>query len=319
MIFRTNLFCLLTIICVVSNNALLAIAQEAKPEPTARKLLVNANWLSDHIDEVRLISLGQTPEEFDKGHIPQSVFVDWKTEITDPANTNLFNLPPKAKIETLLSKLGVTPETTVVLSDNRSNRISTRLYWTLKTHGHRDVRILDGGVGAWQASGRKISTRTLAFESTQYKCVDSNEQYVSENFADTRSVRNAIERGDVLIDGRPTPQYTGADPGIAFHTNLPHQRRGHIKSAINIPWKENFTADGKFKSAGELRELYENAGVMRNRKIVTYCNEGLHAAPAWFVLKELLKYPDVKLYDDSMGVWANRFDTPMTQTEAMKD
>ena len=65
----------------------------------------------------------------------------------------------------------------------------------------------------------------------------------------------------VLIDGRPEPQYTGAEPGIAFHTNKPHKRLGHIESAISIPWKANFTEDGDFKSveiASDLRRGRSN-------------------------------------------------------------
>lgn len=288
--------------------------KKQQPQSSSVQLLVDSDWLMDNIDKVRLISSGQTEKQFKAGHIPTAVFVDWRTEITDPDNEALFSLPSQSSVEALLSRLGVTAQTTIVLSDNRSNRISTRLYWTLKTYGHRDVRILDGGVLAWHAEGHPLTTTPTKVLPTQYVASKTREQ-TAEDFIDTPSLRKSIVRGDVLIDGRPTPQFTGAQPGITFHTNVPHKRRGHIESAVSIPWKENFTADGKFKSPKALREIYASAGVTADQEIVTYCNEGLHAAPAWFVLKEMLGFPKVRLYDDSMGVWANRFDTPMSQTQ----
>jgi thiosulfate/3-mercaptopyruvate sulfurtransferase len=297
------------LVVIATSTAMAADKGANKPD---KSVLVDSNWLAQNIDTVRLISLGRTAEKFSAAHIPQAVFVDWRTEITDSQNPNLFSLPSQAAIEALLSRLGVTPDMTIVLSDNRSNRISTRFYWTLKTYGHRDVRILDGGASAWLEDGKKISRSVTKVTPTRYVAEKTKSQ-TSENFASTELLRESIKRGDVLIDGRPVPQFTGDQPGVTFHTNLPHQRRGHIKSAINIPWRENFTAEGKFKSPDALRSLYAEAGVTPDKQIVTYCNEGLHAAPAWFVLKEVLGYPNVRLYDDSMGVWANRSDTPMTQ------
>ena len=316
--FKVSVFCVLLLVASNFGNCLVSIAQDSSKPSSDTSPLVDAEWLSANLDKVRIISSGQTAEKFAEGHIPNSVFVDWRTQITNPANSDLYSLPTKSQLEMLLSNLGVTPETTIVLSDNRSNRISTRLFWSLKIYGHKNLKILDGGINAWRSAGKSLSKTTLEIVPTKYEFPIANKKFAAENIADTKDVLNSVEQGDVLIDGRPKNQYTGAEPGRVFHTNLPHQRRGHIKSAINIPWKENFTADGKFKSIDELRALYKQAGVTDDEQVVTYCNEGLHAAAPWFVLKELLGYPNVKLYDDSMGVWANRPDTPMMQTEATK-
>ena len=322
MFFRSSIFSFLLIIFSILSANSSAVAQEVSPTVSrASELLVDVQWLAqnNNADEVRLISLGQTAKEYRAGHIPNAVFVDWKTQISDQAHKDLFNLPPQENVELLLSNLGVTPEMTVVISDNRSNRISTRLFWTLKSFGHTNIKILDGGVKAWQRAGKQLTTSIVSIEPTVYKVAPESKGLAAENIANTPSVKNSIGKGVVLIDGRPEPQYTGAEPGIAFHTNKPHKRLGHIESAISIPWKANFTEDGEFKSTEELRAIYAEAGVTRDQHIVTYCNEGLHAAPTWFVLKELLGFPNVKLYDDSMGVWANRSDTPMERTEKMLD
>ena len=114
-----------------------------------------------------------------------------------------------------------------------------------------------------------------------------------------------------MIDGRPNSQFTGEKPGKAFHTNTAHKRKGHVPSAANIPWKDNLNEDGTFKSIPELRDLYESNGISLDREIITYCNEGLHAAMPWFIIRELFGNTEVQLYDDSMVEWANRDDTQL--------
>lgn len=322
MIFRTFGFSFLLFVFASLHAVPSASAQEnATANPQGEALLVDVQWLSQNnvVDKVRLITLGMNAQQYQKGHIPNAVFLDWKTQISDANRKDLFNLPPQKDVEKLLSNLGVTPEMTVVIADNRSNRLSTRLFWTLKVYGHRRIRILNGGVQAWQKAGKQLTSSIVAPLPTVYKVAPESARWAAANFIDTPAVKDSLGKGTVLIDGRPKPQYTGAEPGIAFHTNKPHKRFGHIESAINVPWKANFTEDGKFKSVEELREVYAQAGITPDQEIVTYCNEGLHAAPAWFVLKELLGFPNVKLYDDSMGVWANRDDTPMQRTQEPLD
>ena len=129
------------------------------PKTSEASPLVDAKWLAENLADVRIISSGQTAKEFAEGHIPDAVFVDWKTQITDQTNSDLFSLPQKSQLETLLSSLGVTPQTTIVLTDNRSNRISTRLFWSLKIYGHKKLKILDGGIKAWQSAGMKLSKK----------------------------------------------------------------------------------------------------------------------------------------------------------------
>ena len=100
-----------------------------------------------------------------------------------------------------------------------------------------------------------------------------------------------------LVDGRPFKQYTE------------HQRLGYIYSAQSVPWVQNFKEDGTLKSVAELIKLYQPHDVTADKTVVTYCNEGLHAAPPWFVMTELLGYPDVRLYDAFMAEWSNDPDT----------
>ena len=114
-----------------------------------------------------------------------------------------------------------------------------------------------------------------------------------------------------MIDGRPVKQYTGELPGKTFHSNKAHKNKGHVPGAVSIPWASNMNEDGTFKSLDELRELYEKNGIDTDGEVVTYCNEGLHAAMPWFVLTQLLGNSQTTVYDNSMGEWANDVKKPM--------
>jgi len=281
--------------------------EKDQPKPD---VLVNPEWLEKNAKspDVRLIGLGQKQEQYELAHIPGEVFVDWRTEITDPKHPDRFNLPPKAQIEKLLSRLGVTKDTTIVLTDNLSSRLSARMFWTLRYYGHKNIKLLDGGRKGWVQSGRGFTREVPKIKPTRYVTGDHD----TSQYANLAAVKANLEDEDcVLIDGRPTKQYTGELPGKAYHNEKEHKRKGHIVNAKNIVWKDNFNDDGTFKSVEELKKLYDSSGATSHKGIITYCNEGLHAAPPWFVLTELLGHSNVKLYDDSMSEWANRDNTPM--------
>jgi thiosulfate/3-mercaptopyruvate sulfurtransferase len=268
-------------------------------------VLISAADLAQQLNNpnYQIIDIAQIPEEYAEGHIAGALFVDWRMDITDPAVPDLFNLPPQAMYEGLMDRLGVTPDTTVVLYDNFNSRFATRVFWTMRYYGHNTIKILDGGRGAWLAAGFDISTEAPVVEPSDYRVSTIN----AELLAEMPFIKSQLTAdGFKLLDGRPHAQYTGEAPGKVYHTGTEHAARGHIYGAQNVPWSTNFNEDGTFKSNQELLELYTPHGLTPDKTIVTYCNEGLHASPPWFVMHELLGYADVKLYDSSMGEWANQ-------------
>ena len=285
---------------------------ETNPTTTQSKYLVTPTWLANNIrnPNVVLLGLGQTESEFKQGHIPGERFVAWKTDISDSKQSQRFNLPPAAQLEHLLGELGVSNDSTVVLTDTMTSRLSTRMSWTLYCYGHRNMKILDGGQKAWLASGKKLTQSVETWKTTKYKAGPLQTLHRIQ----IKEIRAAIEREPQakLIDGRPVKQFQGLEPGRVFHTHKPHQRLGHIPRAKNIFWKENFDQDGRFKSIAELNKLYDSYGIKHGDQVISYCNEGLHAVPAWFVLSILLERDNVQVYDDSMSEWANRNDTPLS-------
>ena len=253
--------------------------------------------------------------DYKTGHIPGAVYLDWRKDVISSQQRELYQLPSKEEMQNLLRRIGVTAETTVVATDNLQNRSAVRLYYTLKYFGHKDVRILNGGTRAWVAAKRALSKEIPKIEPTKYEIKTLNKDYVVK----LEAVQDAIDDAScTLIDGRPWVQFSGLVPGKAFHTNKAHSRQGHVPSAENIPWTDNLNEDGTFKTLAELKVLYESRGIKTDSKVITYCNEGLHAAMPWFILTELFGNSNVTVYDNSMAEWANRDDTPMKKSDKAK-
>lgn len=264
--------------------------------------LISAVELSEHLHdpELRLIDMALDRNTFDAGHLPHAQFVDWKREITDPEKPERYNVINRDGMQALLRKLGVSRDSSIVVYDNLQNRLATRMYWSLRYYGHDNVRVLDGGIKAWQRAGQPITTAVDQISETDYQIEEDRKHWT----VGMTVIAEHLEDPDVkLVDGRPDGQYSGKDRGRVFHTGKYHKQRGHIPGATNIPWKANLNPDGTFKSRKELTEIYGD--ILSSKRCIIYCNEGLHAAMPWFVLSELLQSGDVSLYDDSMSEWAN--------------
>lgn len=293
---------------------LVAAAPCAAQQPTSSAALVGAAWLREHIGDpgLRLLDIGKTAEQFEAGHLPGAQFVDWRVDLVDPGDPELFLVAPSDTIEALLSRLGVGNATTVVIYDNHGNRAAARMFWALRYYGHEDLRILDGGERAWRAAGFPITTERTAVAAESYRIAGTNEAYRSDKaFLQER----ARDPDLAVVDARQHDFYTGEVFGTPFLSEEPNRKAGHIAGARNAFWADHVNEDGTFKSVGELRALYRTLGIAPASTVVTYCHIGLQASTPWFVLKELLGYEDVRLYDGSMAEWANAEDTELVLGE----
>src|SRR5205823_3407868 len=174
--------------------------------------------------------------------------------------------------------------------------------------GHQDVRILDGGRQKWFDEGRETTTEAPSRPQTQYVATERDESI--------RAYRDAVREGlgdssKALVDVRSPQEYSGeliAPPG---YEQEGAQRAGHIPTARSIPWAQAVRDDGTFKTADELRALYEGKGVTADKAVTAYCRIGERSAHTWFVLRELLGYQDVRNYDGSWTEWGNLVDVPI--------
>jgi thiosulfate/3-mercaptopyruvate sulfurtransferase len=201
---------------------------------------------------------------------------------------------------------GICNETTVVLYGDNNNWFAAWALWQLKLYGHEDARIMNGGRKKWVAETRPMSTEERRLEAARYVAREpdlSLRAFLPE-------VQHVLRNGTSLVDVRSPQEFTGE---ILSPPGLPEtcQRGGHIPGAKSIPWGKACNEDGTFKSYEELSQLYEGAGVARERPVIAYCRIGERSSHTWFVLKYLLGYPDVKNYDGSWTEWGNLVGAPV--------
>jgi thiosulfate/3-mercaptopyruvate sulfurtransferase len=273
----------------------------------AKPVLVTTDWLAERLGDEGLVvaEVDESPELYDEGHIPGAVKLHWRDDLQDPVERDIVE---KGEFERLLGSLGISNETTVVLYGDKNNWFAAYAYWYLKTYGHGDVRILDGGRQKWTDEERELTTEVPSPAPVEYRASDRDESIRA--YRD--QVREWIGAGDrALVDVRSPGEFAGdlvAPPG---YEQEGAQRAGHIPTAASIPWASAVADDGTFRSADELRELYAGKGVTPDKEVTAYCRIGERSAHTWFVLRELLGYERVRNYDGSWTEWGNLVDVPI--------
>ena len=236
-------------------------------------------------------------EAYAAGHLPGAVHLDLfgvSLIDTDPAPLKAFLWI----LEHLLASRGVTASRSVVVYDEKSGMRAARAFWALEYFGHEHTRLLDGGFGAWQAAGFTLSAIPTAPESTAWTGMP-----VGDRIASYRDVWDRLEAADaVMLDTRSEGEYLG--------TTVRAARGGCIPGAVRIEWTTNLRPDGTFKSADELRAMYEPAGVTPDKEVLTYCQGGYRAAHAYVALR-LLGFPRVRTYVGSWKEWGDRLELPV--------
>jgi len=271
------------------------------------EVLVDADWVEAHLrdPQVRLIEVDVDTSAYEQGHIPGAVGFNWQKELQDQIVRSPLN---KEHLERLLGNAGVDDTTTVVLYGDNNNWFAAWALWIFKYYGHQDVRLLDGGRVKWLAENRELTTEVPTYEPKTYDA--------SEPDVEIRALRDQIfpvlgQAGYALVDVRSPGEYSGE---LLAPANLPQegaQRGGHIPGAANIPWASAVRPDGTFKSAEELRSIYESKGVTPDKEVIAYCRIGERSSHTWFALHYLLGYPNVRNYDGSWTEWGSLIGAPI--------
>src|SRR5438067_3765663 len=244
----------------------------------AKPVLVSTDWLAEHLrdDGIVVAEVDENPDLYDEGHISGAVKLHWRDDLQDPVERDLVEKEP---FEQLMGSLGVSNDTTIVVYGDKNNWFAAYAYWYLKIYGHGDVRILDGGRQKWIDESRELTSDAPRISTASYTASDRDESIRTYRDA----VRDVIGASDkALVDVRSPQEYSGdliAPPG---YEQEGAQRAGHIPTAASIPWATAVRDDGTFKSAGELRELYEAKGVTPEKEVTAYCRIGERSAHTWF-------------------------------------
>ncbi|MGN6757336.1 MAG: sulfurtransferase [Thermomicrobiales bacterium] len=283
--------------------------------------LVETDWLAAHLghQQLRIIDmrgyvktslLGDgkqraeytgARDEYDAGHIPGAVFIDWTSDITDPDDPVPAQLAPPERFAALMSRLGIGDDDYVVLYDHKGTQFATRGWWALGYYGHDRAAVLNGGWNKWAAEGRPVSTETPAPARATFTPRQGRQRRET-----AQEVLEHSQLGDALIiDARDHEQYSGA---IARG-----KQGGHVPGARLLPNATLFTPQGTWKSDAELRAALADAGITEQTEqpVVAYCNGGVAATTVLFAMDRLgLNGAN---YDGSWNEWGNNLDLPAHQ------
>jgi thiosulfate/3-mercaptopyruvate sulfurtransferase len=275
--------------------------------------LVSTQWVAEHLDDTQNFRLVESDEDvllYDIGHVPNAVKIDWVEDLNDPLMRDY--LDPE-HFASLMAEKGISPETTVVFYGDRNNWWATYALWVFRLFGHDNVKVMDGGRVKWEAEGREMTQEVPSFPAAEYPTPQRDDSRIrafrDDVMAHLEKVR-ASEGG--LIDVRSPGEYRGELLHMPDYPQEGALRGGHIPGAANVPWARAANEDGTFKSAQELREIYEGeAGLSPDEDTIAYCRIGERSSHTWFVLSYLLGYDNVKNYDGSWTEWGNVVRAPI--------
>jgi thiosulfate/3-mercaptopyruvate sulfurtransferase len=273
------------------------------------EVLVSTDWVAEHLDDpnVRVVESDEDVLLYDMGHIPGAINLDWHTDLQDQVKRDFLD---RAGFEELMRKNGIGNDTTVVFYGDRNNWYATYTYWLFKYFGHKDARVMNGGRAKWEAEGRPMSRDVPSYPKTTYTAQEPDERIRA--YRD--DVLKQVESGaPALVDVRSVPEYTGEVLHMAGYAQEGAQRGGHVLGAKSIPWATAANEDGTFKSPDQLREIYGGKGITPDRNVIAYCRIGERSSHTWFVLRELLGYPDVRNYDGSWTEWGSMVGVPIAR------
>ena len=272
------------------------------------EVLVSTDWVAANLDNanVRIVESNEDVLLYSTGHIPNAVHIDWQHDLNDAIRRDYLS---EAEFSALMSRNGISAETTVIFYGDKHNWWSTYAMWVFKLFGHADCRIMNGGRAKWLAEGRETTRAKPSFAATEY-APNARADYKIRAFRD--QVLDHVRAGQPLVDVRSPKEFSGEllhMPGSPQEGAL---RGGHIKGAKNVPWSRAANADSTFKSADELRAIYETEqGLKPSDSVVAYCRIGERSSHSWFVLTYLLGYPTVRNYDGSWTEWGNLVGVPI--------
>lgn len=268
-------------------------------------LLAEPAWLAAHLDDPQVRVIDASLEAaYRRAHIPGAVRLPthhFLKEAGPPGTDHGVLILAAAEFEALMRAAGVSADTTVVCYDDDNARVASRLWWVLRYFGHDNTKVLNGGWQSWVSEGRPVSVAATqpapgTFVANTRPEVCATVEYLKAHHADPA--------GQVL-DVRSDAEFAGAE-------SRGNRRVGHIPGARHLEWLRTVDSTGthRFLPAAEIQGLLDEAGILRGRPVTTYCQGGIRAAHAAFVLG-LMGYEHVRVYDGSMGEWANRDDTPL--------
>ncbi len=246
------------------------------------------------------------PAAYQAGHLPGAFYADLDLDLASPPvpGSGRHPLPDPCRLKSLFGEWGVTPDVQVVVYDDAGGAIAARLWWLLRWMGHGRVSMLDGGLPAWQALELPMSTRPAGKHDTRFEGAPGAMAVLA-----TGDIEMASGSDDLLLlDARAKDRFLGRVEPI-------DRVAGHVPGAVNMPFQMNLNAEGRFRPADELRELYQAIiGEHPAALIACMCGSGVTACHTLFSM-ELAGITGARLYVGSWSEWINQDAATITTSD----
>ena len=245
---------------------------------------------------------------YDEGHPPGAVAWNWTSQLQDQVQRDVAS---RDAVEALLRGAGANDDSQIVLFGDNNNWFAAYALWMLELYGVTNTALMDGGRVKWAAEGRATTTDAPDVAAGNISVAERDES----SRAKLPEVLAHVGAGGQLVDVRSPDEFNGvimAPPGLPETA----QRKGHVPGASNIPWATAVAADGTFKSADELHEVYGSRGIDPSQSVIAYCRIGERSSHSWFALKYLMGIEDATNYDGSWTEYGSVVGVPIENPTA---
>jgi thiosulfate/3-mercaptopyruvate sulfurtransferase len=271
---------------------------------TANVQFVQPTWITEHANDpkLRILDVRLNPFDYFTDHIPNAVHIADNT-FRGPNGALPVQYWQADKLRSLFSQAGVSDDSSVlVYSDGRDVLGATMVAYLLERTGHSNIAVLDGGFAGYKAARLPVSKEFPSYTPGEFTVQDQPDLRVTLD-----QVRQLIgQPGVTFIDPRPPELFSGQQQVWV--------RNGHIPGAKNIPWVSFTVGEANFhrlKPLDEIRQILASRNVTPEDDIVVTCSTGREATLQYHVLKHLLGYPNVRVYEGSWTEYSSHPDLPV--------
>lgn len=266
-------------------------------------LLVDVEWLQQHLESDQWHIIDMRAEDYSEGHIPGAVNIEGHQALVNPDHEVGSFLVNAEQFEYIMGSKGVAKDSDIVIYDEGQNLSAARLFYALEYYGHEgEVRLLNGGFAAWEHHELPISEEAAEITEVTYETdVQADLQ------CDLTYITERMDDEDVVIfDARSPEEYSGEERRA--------DRYGHIPGAVNIEWSRSLE-DGEipyFKASGDISAMLEEHGITPDKEVIPHCQSNVRGAHVYFTLR-LMGYDSVKPYEGSWAEYGNQEGVPIEQ------
>jgi len=289
------------IISIFFSFPVLAVSERGFENP---ELLISAAELNEKLENennrLKIIDV-RNSARYLLGHLPEAVSM-WSDDFSNPEGWVEGLIAEPEAFSAAAQEKGINNDSEIIVYDENSSLWAARLWWVFKVYGHQNVKILEGGYDNWKAEDFETKMLPNYPEEGNFVVKDVKNEWIvnSDTIAE-----NLDNENFVVLDTRTEAEYLGEE------TNSGAPRKGRIPNSIHLEWDSVLNEDYTFKSAAEIKKLYEEKGITKDKEVIApMCHTGVRAAHSFLALK-LIGYENLKLYDESWVGWSSRSDLPV--------